>query len=61
MAWNDRRYKVQETQIDSEQEIWSAIRYLDPDRDLKKRDFSWGIIWILVLLLVCVFIYLLHH
>jgi hypothetical protein len=37
MAPNSRHYKAKESQTCSEQEIWSAIRYLDPDRDLIDR------------------------
>ena len=60
MAPNGSQCKPKDSQTDSEQEICSTIRYLDPDRDLKKGDLLLGIAWVLVLLLVFVFIYVLH-
>jgi hypothetical protein len=42
-------------------EIWSAIRYLDPDVELRNSDVTVGVVWIIVLLLIFVFIYLLYH
>jgi hypothetical protein len=38
MAPNSWHYKAKESQTDSKQEIWSAIRYLHTDRDLKLRE-----------------------
>jgi len=41
------------TEADSEQEIWTAIRYLDPEREQKNSDVAFGLTWIALFLLLC--------
>ena len=47
--------------IDSDEEVWKTIRYLDPDGELRKSDIVLGVIWTLVFVLLGVFIFLLNH
>jgi hypothetical protein len=61
MARNLRLNLAYDDETDSDQEVWSAIRYLDPDRELKKSDIAWGIALIAAFILVSVVIYLHHH
>jgi hypothetical protein len=53
--------KADDNEVDAGQEIWSAIRYLDPDVERRSSDVAIGAAWIVVLLLIFVFIYLLPH
>ena len=61
MEQNFNRNRASDTEIDSDEEIWNTIRYLDPDRELRKSDIVLGIIWTLVFVFLGVFIFLLHH
>jgi len=61
MAQNFRQNRVSNTEINTEQEIWNTIRYLDPDGELRKSDILLGVIWTLVFALLGVFIFLLNH
>lgn len=60
MAQNFKQNRASDTDIDSE-EIWNTIRYLDPDRELRKGNVVLGIIWTLVFVFLGMFIFLLHH
>ena len=57
----ERRARASEAEIDSEEEIWNTIRYLDPDRELRKSDIVLRVVWTLLLVLLGVFIFLLNH
>ena len=46
---------------DTDEEIWKAIRYLDPDGGLRKGDIVLGVIWTLVFVLLGLFIFLIHR
>lgn len=61
MVRNLGQHKVNDDYVDSDQEMWWAIRYLDPDLEPKVGDTALGIIWVAIFLLLCVGIYLLHH
>ena len=61
MEQNFNRNRASDTEIDSDEEIGNTIRYLDPDRELRKSDIVLGIIWTLVFVFLGVFIFLLHH
>ena len=56
-----RRVSREHPEIDSDEEIWNTIRYLDPDRELRKSDIVLGMIWTLVSVSLGLFIFLLHH
>ena len=53
--------KADDNETDSDQKIWLAIRYLDPDIKIRNCDVAVGFVWIAVCLLIFVFIFLLHH
>jgi len=56
-----KRTTVDDDQNDRDHEIWSAIRYLDPDIERRKSDVIAGVAWIVILLLIVLLIYLLPH
>jgi hypothetical protein len=60
MARNVMQNRASDTEIDSDEEIWNSIGYLDPDRELRKSDIVLGGIWVLVFISLCLFIFLLH-
>jgi hypothetical protein len=61
MSRNVKYNKADDNETYSDHEIWSAIRYLDPDVELRNSDVTVGVVRIIVLLLIFVFIYLLYH
>jgi hypothetical protein len=61
MAGNSRPETNREGEVDSDEEVLESIRYLDPDRELRKSDVLLGVTWILLVVLLGVFIFLLHH
>jgi hypothetical protein len=61
MARNVKQNEADDNETDSEQEIWSAIRYLDPDWESKSTDVAFRIIWILLFLLLCAFPFWFHR
>ena len=61
MARNAKQKITSDSEIDSDEEIWKAIRHLDPDTGLRKCDNVVGATWVLCVILLCVFIFLLHH
>jgi hypothetical protein len=65
MERSAKQKRTSDSEIDSDEEIWKTIRHLDPDRGLKKSDIKSDIVlgatWILCVILLCVFIFLLHH
>jgi hypothetical protein len=61
MTRNVKRKKSDDNETYSDHEIWSAIRYLDPDIKPRQSDVAAGVAWIAVLLLIFVLIYLLPH
>ena len=50
-----------DSEIDSDEEIWKTILYLDPDRELRRGDILFGVTWVFLFLLLCVIIFLFHH
>jgi hypothetical protein len=61
MARNAKQKITSDSEIDSDEEIWKAIRHLDPDRGLRKCDIVVGATWVLCVILLCVLIFLLHR
>jgi hypothetical protein len=61
MAGNFRPETNHEGEIDLDEEVWERVSYLDPDRELRRSDVVLGVIWILLVVLLGVFIFLLHH
>jgi hypothetical protein len=61
MTRNLKCKKADDNEADAGHEIWSAIRYLDPDIEPGNTDVAVGAAWIVVFLLIFVFIYLLPH
>ena len=61
MAGNFKPRMTSDSAIDSDEEVWKTIRYLDPDGELRKGDIVLGVIWTLVFVLLGVFIFLLNH
>jgi hypothetical protein len=61
MAPNFKQNRASDTEIDSEQEVWNIIRYLDPDRELRKSSIALGVIWTLVFVFLGAFVFLLHY
>jgi hypothetical protein len=57
----NQQAKPSDHDIDSNEEISKAIRYLDPDRQLENSDILLGVIWILVFVFLGVIMYLLRH
>lgn len=44
MARNLKRRTTGDEEADRDQEMWLAIRYLDPDKDNKASDIAWVIL-----------------
>ena len=61
VASNFKQNRASDSEIDSVEEIWNSIRYLDPDRQVANGDIVLGVIWTLAFVLFGVFIFLLHH
>jgi hypothetical protein len=61
MAGNFRSETNREGEIVSDEEVLESICYLDPDRELRRSDVVLGISWILLVVLLAVFIFILHH
>jgi hypothetical protein len=61
MTRNVKQRSASDTEADSAAEIWRIIRYLDPDRELRRSDIVFGAIWVLSLISLCVLIFLLQH
>lgn len=51
MARNDKEKEANDSEIISDSEIWSAIRYLDPELDRRESDIAAAIA---VLAMVCI-------
>jgi hypothetical protein len=61
MEQSAKQKRTSDSEIDSDEEIWKTIRHLDPDRGLRTSDIVLGATWVLCVILLCVFIFLLHH
>jgi len=49
--------RADDYQTNSDQEIWSAIRYLDPDIGFRKDDIAYGVTLIALIVLLCIVIF----
>jgi hypothetical protein len=61
MARNFKEKRVNDNQIDSEEEIWRTIDYLDPDGALGRTDIVVIVIGILLVVLIGVITFWLHQ
>ena len=61
MARKFKQHSSSDTEIDSEEEIWSTILYLDPDREPRTSDVVVFVIWTLLFISIGVIIFLLNH
>jgi hypothetical protein len=50
-----------DSKIDSDEEIWNTIRYLDPDGQLRRGDIVAVVVLVLLFLSIGLITYLLHH
>jgi hypothetical protein len=53
--------RASDMKIDSDEEIWNTIRYLDPDGELRRSDIVAVVILILLFVSMGVIIFLFNH
>jgi hypothetical protein len=60
MPRRNEQKEAKESEIISDREIWSAIRYLDPESDRRKGDIAAAIAVLAVVCIVCMIFVLFH-
>jgi hypothetical protein len=60
MPKNNQQQGANESEIISDREVWSAIRYLDPDSDHRESDIAAAIAVLAIVCIVCIVIVLVH-
>jgi hypothetical protein len=56
VARNCKQDRASDIEVDSEEQIWNTIRYLDPDSELRKSDIVLSAIWTPVFVFLGLFI-----
>ncbi len=60
MARHNEQREANESEIISDREIWSAIRYLDPESDHSECDIAATVAIVAVICIVCMIVVLFH-
>ena len=60
MPRNNEQKEANDSEIISDREIWSAIRYLDPESDLRACDIAAVTAVVAVICIVCMVVMLFH-
>ena len=60
MARHNEQKEANDSEINSDREIWSAIRYLDPESNLRACDIAAVIAVVAVICIVCMVVVLFH-
>jgi len=60
MARHNEQKEANDSEINSDREIWSAIRYLDPESDLRACDIAAVTAVVAVICIVCMVVMLFH-
>ena len=60
MPRGNEQEEANDIEIISDREVWSAIRYLDPESDCRQRDIAVAIALMAIVCIVCMVIALLH-
>ena len=60
MPRNNEQKEANDSEIISDREIWSAIRYLDPESDHRECDIAATVAIVAVICIVCMVVVLFH-
>jgi hypothetical protein len=60
MPRNNEQRAANHSEIISDREIWSAIRYLDPESDRREGDIAATVAIVAIICIVCVVLVLFH-
>ena len=60
MPRHNEQKEANESEITSDREIWSAIRYLDPESDHRECDIAATVAIVAVICIVCMVVVLFH-
>ena len=60
MPRNNEQKEANDSEIISDREIWSAIRYLDPESNLRECDIAATVALVAVICIVCMVVVLFH-
>ncbi len=60
MARHNEQREANESEIISDREIWSAIRYLDPESDHRECDIAATVAVVAIICIVCMVVVLFH-
>ena len=61
MPRNNEQKEANESEIAFEREVWSAIRYLDPESDGRKGDIAAAIAVLAIVCMLCTVIFYLRQ
>ena len=60
MPRHNEQKEANDSETNSDREIWSAIRYLDPESDHRKCDIATTVAVLAVICIVCTVVVLFH-
>jgi hypothetical protein len=60
MSRHSEQEEANDSEIISDREIWSAIRYLDPESDHRECDIAAAVAVVAVICIVCLVVVLFH-
>jgi hypothetical protein len=58
---NNEQKEANDSEIISEREVWSAIRYLDPELDHRESDIAAAIAVLAIVSIICLVMVFLHR
>jgi hypothetical protein len=58
---NNAQKEANDSEIISDREVWSAIRYLDPESDHRESDIAAAIAVLAIICILCMVIVYLHE
>ena len=61
MRRNNEQKEANDSEIISEREVWSAIRYLDPESNHRESDIAAAIAVLAIVSIVCLVMVFLHR
>ena len=61
MRRNNEQKEANDSEIISEREVWSAIRYLDPELDHRESDIAAAIAVLAIVSIICLVMVFLHR
>ena len=61
MRRNNEQKEANDSEIISEREVWSAIRYLDPESNHRESDIAAAIAMLAIVSIVCLVMVFLHR